>query len=111
MSIPALPQEIIHQILSNLTTRYLCTLLPTSKSIYLDVTGILHSRLESDLLNKGDHKLIVFPQYRQNQTNQLNSSKPSYQAIKDQFHTICQRTPIQRPNPTPLLPRYTLISP
>jgi hypothetical protein len=59
MSVPFLPQEIIHQILSNLPTKFLCTLLSTSKSIYLDVTGILHSRLESDLLNKGDHKLIV----------------------------------------------------
>jgi hypothetical protein len=59
MTYPYLPQEIIYEILSNLPTRSLCTLLTTSKSTYLDVTGILHSRLETHLLSKGDHKLIV----------------------------------------------------
>ena len=58
---PFLPQEIIHQILSNIPTKQLCTLLPTSKSIYLDVTGILHARLQAQLVSKGDHKLIVYP--------------------------------------------------
>jgi hypothetical protein len=58
---PSFPQEIIHQILSNISTRQLCTLLPTSKSIFLDVTGILHARLETHLVSKGDHKLIVRP--------------------------------------------------
>ena len=56
-----LPQEIMHQILSNIPTKQLCTLLPTSKSTYLDVTGILHARLETHLVSKGDHKLIVYP--------------------------------------------------
>jgi len=59
MSLPLLPQEIIHQILSNIPTKQLCTLLHTSKAIYLDVTGILHARLESELITKQDHKLLV----------------------------------------------------
>ena len=56
---PFLPQEIIHQILSSIPTKQLCTFLPTSKSIYLDVTAILHARLETHLVSKGDHKLVV----------------------------------------------------
>jgi F-box domain len=55
----SLPQEIMHQILSSLPTKYLCSLLSTSKAIYLDVAGILHSRLEACLHEGGDHKLIV----------------------------------------------------
>ena len=56
---PSLPQEIVHQILSNIPSKQLCTLLPTSKSIYLDIIAILHARLQSHLLSKTDHKLIV----------------------------------------------------
>jgi len=59
MSLPVLPQEIIHQILSNIPTKQLCPLLRTSKAIYLDVTGILHARLESELVIKQDPKLLV----------------------------------------------------
>src|SRR5579862_9027499 len=100
MSVPFLPQEIIHQILSNLPTKFLCTLLSTSKSIYLDVTGILHSRLESDLLNKGDHKLIVI--HIKAKSN--DSSKHFFHVIKEQFPTIYQHILIRHPNPTPSLP-------
>jgi hypothetical protein len=68
MSPPVLPQEIIHQILSNIPTKNLCTLLSTSKAIYLDVTGIVHTRLESQLITKADHKLLVClpPQFLNN---------------------------------------------
>jgi hypothetical protein len=59
MASPTLPQEIIYEILSNVPTRQLCTLLTTSKAIYLDVKGILNSRLENHLRENGDHKLLV----------------------------------------------------
>jgi hypothetical protein len=62
MSFPLLPQEIIHQILSNIPTKPLCTLLPTSKAVFLDVKGILHARLENQLITKADHKLLVLLQ-------------------------------------------------
>src|SRR2546423_992692 len=61
MDSPALPQEIIHEILSNIPTRDLCNMLTTSKAVYLDVKGILHSRLETHLRENGDHKLLVLP--------------------------------------------------
>jgi hypothetical protein len=61
MASPSLPQEILYEILSNVPTRQLCTLLTTSKAVYLDVKGILNSRLETHLRENGDHKLLVRP--------------------------------------------------
>lgn len=51
----------MYEVLLNIPTRDLCTMLTTSKAVYLDVKGILHSRLETHLRENGDHKLLVLP--------------------------------------------------
>jgi len=83
MSAPALPQEIIHQVLSNIPTRQLCLMLSTSRSFYLDVMGILNARLQRKLVDEGDNKLIVISHISANtqRTNQSSSLKPSFRAI------------------------------
>jgi len=108
MSPPSLPQEIIHQILSNIPTKLLCALLPTSKSIFLDVTAILHARLETHLLSKGDHKLIVLPSSSLKLTS---SSKRSSHQINVMCHTTCQVTPTPSRNPHPSRLRCTVTFP
>jgi hypothetical protein len=104
---PSLPREIIYQILSNLPTRELCSLLPTSKAVYLDVTGILRSRLETNLILREDHKLIVLTSYK---TGLISSLKRFYRAINGVCRIIHQNThiPIQKTHHSPR--RCTVIS-
>jgi hypothetical protein len=55
-----LPQEMIYQILDKCESRFLCTLLGTSKDVYIDATGIIHSRLQRLLNEATDQKLLVW---------------------------------------------------